>query len=238
MTEPVLYHRIVAAIRSAALAGKPCPSNARLAADLDVASGGTVSAALAHAEYRGLVTVERRSRRMRVVAAADGSWRTAEPPGWNGGGAGPKRRDSTVAAASAVRSPETALASAVVLQALRDLTLPFSTTGGSSSSTVAKFERLEAERFLLAERGEWAQAREYWCDMADIDPDVVRARALRIVGWRGGRTSLMAATAAVEELRRAEAPGVAGHACDVSSLDCAAPGFAPGAAAFSGAVPA
>ena len=39
-------------------------------------------------------------------------------------------------------------------------------------------EKRDAQSFLTASSGEWAQSRAYWCAIADLCPDAVRDRAL------------------------------------------------------------
>lgn len=40
-------------------------------------------------------------------------------------------------------------------------------------------DREEAVRFLLDDRQGWAEAREAWCEQADLDPSTLRRRALQ-----------------------------------------------------------
>jgi hypothetical protein len=42
-------------------------------------------------------------------------------------------------------------------------------------------DRREAIRFLTDATGPWAEACEGWCDMANIDPDIVRKWALAML---------------------------------------------------------
>ena len=70
--------------------------------------------------------------------------------------------------------PEVSLAAAVILQAVADfrgqyLAKPYKPTGTSYD---------HARRFLTADAGDWAHAREAWCAIAGVDPDILRERAL------------------------------------------------------------
>ncbi|GGG30832.1 hypothetical protein GCM10010964_18430 [Caldovatus sediminis] len=70
-------------LAAAARRGEPCPSNRELAAALGLGMPQQVQWRLRAAEAAGLITIRRlRTRPFRVVAAADGSWATAEaaPP--------------------------------------------------------------------------------------------------------------------------------------------------------------
>jgi hypothetical protein len=69
---------LVATIKAAARAGRTCPANHELAAALGYQSVSSPATLLSQAEAAGLVVVER-GHMARVVAAADGSWRTAAP---------------------------------------------------------------------------------------------------------------------------------------------------------------
>lgn len=69
--------RLLAIISEAARAGLPCPGNKDLAKRLNFRSISGPADLLAEAERAGLVAVER-GFITRTVAAADGSWRTAE----------------------------------------------------------------------------------------------------------------------------------------------------------------
>lgn len=68
--------RIVEAIAAAARAGKPCPSNQALAERCGYAKASSIVGLIRKAELAGLIRVQR-GQCDRVVAAADGTWRTA-----------------------------------------------------------------------------------------------------------------------------------------------------------------
>lgn len=90
--------RALELIQQAALDRLPCPTNGDLCAALGVTSEATVSDLVSQMERRGLIVV-RRSRTARVVAAPDGSWRTAgeigEPHVFRGMGAASAARLAT-----------------------------------------------------------------------------------------------------------------------------------------------
>jgi len=67
---------VVSACQRAAMAGEPAPTNDALAALLGASSGSSATTALNAAVRAGLITIER-GNNSRVVAAADGTWRTA-----------------------------------------------------------------------------------------------------------------------------------------------------------------
>ena len=60
------------------------------------------------------------------------------------------------------------IAKAVVLRAFLDM-----------KGTGEGFDTEGARSFLTKKGGEWARSREYWCALADLDPDYVREVALR-----------------------------------------------------------
>lgn len=71
------------------------------------------------------------------------------------------------------------LAHAVIRQAVLDL---FSGTLSGASNEDEAFERHLAMRFLTASGAdEWARAREHWCIMADVDPDMLRDQIVRVL---------------------------------------------------------
>lgn len=88
-------------------------------------------------------------------------------------------------------SAEIDLAAAVIHRALEDAITPdnrlarprvITTPTGPRHGFTAGLkprDREEAVRFLLDTAPGWASSREAWCDSADIDPDVVRRRALQ-----------------------------------------------------------
>jgi len=85
---------------------------------------------------------------------------------------------------------EVQLAAAVIHRALEDATTPddrlarpriIRTSNGPRHTFTAGLkprEREEAVRFLLDSAPGWAGAREAWCEQADLDPSVLRRRAL------------------------------------------------------------
>ena len=71
------------------------------------------------------------------------------------------------------------LARWVITQALRDAGV------GSEKGyrlTVSRLDRDEARSFLFSSTGNWRQAREFWCAMADLDADELRRRSMRLLG--------------------------------------------------------
>lgn len=71
------------------------------------------------------------------------------------------------------------LAHAVIRQAVLDL---FSGTLSGASNEDEAFERHLALRFLTATgNDDWARAREHWCIMADVDPDILRDQIVRVL---------------------------------------------------------
>ena len=80
------------------------------------------------------------------------------------------------------------LARAVVLQAVVDTTAQINPQRtGVSASRPQRHEQDDARAFCLATEGEWAEAREAWCDAAGLDPDWVHGGAwTRIVAHLRG----------------------------------------------------
>ena len=90
-------------------------------------------------------------------------------------------------------SAEIDLAAAVIHRALEDALTPdqrlarprviATPTGPRHGFTggLKPRDREEAVRFLLDMAPGWAGSREAWCDSADIDPDVIRRKALRLI---------------------------------------------------------
>jgi len=93
-------------------------------------------------------------------------------------------------------SAEIDLAAAVIYRALEDAITPdnrlarprviATPTGPRHGFTggLKPRDREEAVRFLLDMAPGWAASREAWCDSADIDPDVIRHKALRLIPHR------------------------------------------------------
>lgn len=46
---------------------------------------------------------------------------------------------------------------------------------------VSPLDRDEARSFLLSPSGAWKQAREFWCTLADLDPDRLRSRTRELL---------------------------------------------------------
>jgi len=99
-------HLVAAAFRAAALAGKPAPSTTQLAAVLGTRHESSVRFMVARAQDLGLIVVERGAR-WRVVAAPDGSWRTAPQPAQM---AAPRPKPAPIRRAPAVKAPQPKLA--------------------------------------------------------------------------------------------------------------------------------
>ena len=78
------------------------------------------------------------------------------------------------------RISEQALACAVVEQAMLEGCVPPDAPRNTRSKGMAAKtqERHEAWSFLTAQRGAWADSRAFWCQAADVDPDMVRKAAL------------------------------------------------------------
>lgn len=126
--------------------------------------------------------------------------------------------------------PQRALAAAVVLMAWEDAVRPHA-WGPSDAGTVTAAERSQAEHFLFDRGGAWASARGFWCSLAGINPDVLRARALARRDRGGAAAAPTRPGAMVASGTRAQdRPGTG---LDVSSLKLAGSGQ-PGPAAFSG----
>lgn len=79
--------------------------------------------------------------------------------------------------------PEASLAAEVIALAMSDLRATVMLSGIKNPHTqITPHERLEAEWFLTATDGEWAQSRERLADIAGICPDALRRAALRELG--------------------------------------------------------
>lgn len=68
-------------------------------------------------------------------------------------------------------SPDLALARAVILRAIEDL----GDVGNADPQ-----ERKQARMFLFAKDGDWARARQAWCEKADIEPEWLDRRLKQI----------------------------------------------------------
>lgn len=80
-----------------------------------------------------------------------------------------------------------ALARAVLQTALLDACVPWRVPAKAYDSSRARNREIEeACRFWADTEGEWAEAREVWCDAAGIDPDAARSHALREIAKARG----------------------------------------------------
>lgn len=70
------------------------------------------------------------------------------------------------------------LAQAVLRQAIIDL---FSKSLSGANDNQADLERRYALRLLTDRTGEWAESRDAWCLMADVDPDKLRERIIEVL---------------------------------------------------------
>jgi len=70
------------------------------------------------------------------------------------------------------------LAHSVIRQTILDV---FSKTLSGAHDNEAELERRYALRFLTDATGEWADSRNMWCQMADIDADDLRDRLIDIL---------------------------------------------------------
>jgi hypothetical protein len=71
------------------------------------------------------------------------------------------------------------VARATVAQALSDAGIG---AEHGERRTVSRIDRDEARSFLLASTGSWKQAREFWCALADLDPNELRVRTMEELG--------------------------------------------------------
>ncbi len=79
-------------------------------------------------------------------------------------------------------TPEQRLAAAVIMAACQDLftkTIP-----GAYDETATELLRLEAMLFLCSSKGEWARSRETYCDLCDLNPDLLRESIFAILDGR------------------------------------------------------
>ena len=84
------------------------------------------------------------------------------------------RRASMDAVYSGIPSTERPMWAEVVLQALNDLIQPV-------NSHQIETDKHQARKFLINERGDWADARKRVCFAAGIDDTAVRAKALKLL---------------------------------------------------------
>lgn len=68
------------------------------------------------------------------------------------------------------------IARAVISQVLSDAGIGTET---GKRLTVSQIDQGEARSFLLSSSGAWKQAREFWCALADLDPEELRLRTLK-----------------------------------------------------------
>lgn len=71
------------------------------------------------------------------------------------------------------------VARAVISQALSDAGVGTKT---GRRLTVSQIDRDEARSFLLSSTGAWKQAREFWCALADLNPEELRVRTMKALG--------------------------------------------------------
>lgn len=130
---------VLGMLRDAALAGLVAPTNTMIARQVGLGADHRVTALLAAAKRDGRITAEYRGRRSRVIAAADGSWRTARPDGWDDRparvtAAQPQRQKVGVG----ITNPDAALAAAKVWRMWEDCVLPVDSRGGGRAGTAAR----------------------------------------------------------------------------------------------------
>lgn len=78
-----------------------------------------------------------------------------------------------------------ALAAAVLALAIHDATRRTrDARGGYKADIPDVAEQADARSFCLTADGEWAEWRNFWCEMADVHPEVYRAHARRIIHAR------------------------------------------------------
>lgn len=71
------------------------------------------------------------------------------------------------------------VARAVISQALSDAGVGTET---GHRRTVSQIDEGEARSFLLSSSGAWKQARDFWCALADLDPEELRLRTMKVLG--------------------------------------------------------
>jgi hypothetical protein len=79
---------------------------------------------------------------------------------------------------------ERGLYAATIEQAWLDAQRPLVRPGSHSAGSVTPEERREARALLTAERGEWADSREYLCNAAGIDAEALRRAAVVMLEGR------------------------------------------------------
>lgn len=75
-------------------------------------------------------------------------------------------------------SDEARIARGVISQALSDAGLGMQR---GYRMMVSQLDRDEARSFLLNASGAWRQAREFWCALADLDPERLRRRSAELL---------------------------------------------------------
>lgn len=81
---------------------------------------------------------------------------------------------------------ETALVLNIINQAWDDASRPVTPgRSASSGSAVTNRDRMEAIAFLTADKGKWAVSRATICEVAGINPEVLRQAAIAMIE-RGG----------------------------------------------------
>jgi hypothetical protein len=71
------------------------------------------------------------------------------------------------------------IARAVLSQALSDAGIGMKT---GERRTVSQMDRDEARSFLLSSVGSWKQSREFWCSLANLDPNQLRSGTMKALG--------------------------------------------------------
>lgn len=71
------------------------------------------------------------------------------------------------------------VARAVLSQALIDAGVG---AGGGERRYISQIDRDEARSFLLSSVGSWKQSREFWCALADLDPNQLRTGTMKALG--------------------------------------------------------
>lgn len=90
---------------------------------------------------------------------------------------GRERKDGNAASV-----PERALALAVILQALHDLsTINTGCTPTGLNGTDPRVVQDDARAFFFDKAGAWTQSLDWWCLAADLEPDCVKRRARAIL---------------------------------------------------------
>lgn len=70
-----------------------------------------------------------------------------------------------------------ALGAAVIVRAIQDFRNPLAGATTKTSNALRNIKE-DARHFLTDASGPWARARREWCEMADVDPDLLRGLIL------------------------------------------------------------